>query len=125
MGVLPWDSVQPGLVLRVYPNGRKVFFAFYRVGSGRKAPLRWDWIGDAGAIALKDARDAAKARMGAVAKAAIPPVSVEPRPSASAPGSTLPARLRGRSGAPQGGEAQRRSCRCCGVSCSGRSGPRP
>jgi integrase len=71
-GALVWDSVQPGLVLRVYPNGRKVFFAFYRVGSGRKAPQRWDRIGDADAIALKDARDAAKARMGAVAKGGDP-----------------------------------------------------
>lgn len=71
-GVLLWDSVQPGLVLRVYPNGRKVFFAFYRVGSGRKAPQRWDRIGDANAIELKDARDAAKARMGAVAKGGDP-----------------------------------------------------
>jgi integrase len=71
-GVLLWDSVQPGLVLRVYPNGRKVFFAFYRVGSGRKAPQRWDRIGAADAIALKDARDAAKARMGAVAKGGDP-----------------------------------------------------
>jgi integrase len=71
-GVLIWDSVQPGLVLRVYPNGRKVFFAFYRVGSGRKAPQRWDRIGDAAAIALKDARDASRERMGAVAKGGDP-----------------------------------------------------
>ena len=69
---LLWDSVQPGLVLRVYPSGGKVFFAYYRVGSGRKAPQRWDRIGDADGISLKDAREAAKARLGAVAKGGDP-----------------------------------------------------
>jgi integrase len=67
-----WDSMQPGLALRVYATGRKTFVAFYRVGSGRKAPQRWDLIGDAGAISLKDARDAARAKLGAVAKGADP-----------------------------------------------------
>ena len=67
-----WDSVQPGLALRVYATGRKVFVAFYRVGSGRKAPQRWDLIGDAGAISLKDARDATRAKLGAVVKGADP-----------------------------------------------------
>ena len=67
-----WDSVQPGLALRVYATGRKTFVAFYRVGSGRKAPQRWDLIGDADAISLKDARDAARAKLGAVAKGGDP-----------------------------------------------------
>ena len=67
-----WDSVQPGLALRVYATGRKVFMAFYRVGSGRGAPQRWDRLGDADAISLKDARDAARAKLGAVAKGTDP-----------------------------------------------------
>jgi len=69
---LVWDSVQPGLVLRIYPTGRKVFLTFYRVGSGRRAPQRWDQIGLADAISLKDARSAAKAKLGAVAKGGDP-----------------------------------------------------
>ena len=56
-----WDTVQPGLALRVYATGRKAYFAYYRVGSGRKAPQRWDLIGVAGKIALKDARSASRA----------------------------------------------------------------
>jgi integrase len=67
-----WDAVQPGLVLRIYPSGAKTFFVFYRVGSGRKATQRWDKIGNALAISLQDARDAARARLGAVAKGGDP-----------------------------------------------------
>jgi integrase len=65
---LIWDAGQPGLVLRVYLSGRKVYLLFYRAGSGRGAPQRWDRIGDAAAISLKDARDAARGRLGSVAK---------------------------------------------------------
>lgn len=70
--VLLWDAVQPGLALRVYPSGRRVFTAFYRAGSGRKAMQRWLTIGDADAISLKDARDAARAKLGEVAKGSDP-----------------------------------------------------
>jgi hypothetical protein len=54
----PWNGTQPGLLLRADPIGRKVFFVFHRVGSGRKAPQLWDLIGDADAISLNDARGA-------------------------------------------------------------------
>jgi integrase len=67
-----WDTVQPGLLLRTYPTGKKTFMAFYRVGSGRKAPQRWDRLGDAAAISLKAAREAARSKLGAVAKGADP-----------------------------------------------------
>ena len=67
-----WDADQPGLVLRVYPTGRKVFLAFYRVGTGRKAEQRWPRIGRADKIALRDARQAAREIMGAVAKGGDP-----------------------------------------------------
>jgi integrase len=69
---LIWDAVQPGLALRVYPTGRKTFLVFYRVGAGRKGIQRWDKIGNADAISLQDARDAARARLGAVAKGGDP-----------------------------------------------------
>jgi integrase len=69
---LIWDAVQPGLALRVYPTGAKTFLVFYRVGSGRKATQRWDKIGNARAISLQDAREAARARLGAVAKGGDP-----------------------------------------------------
>lgn len=67
-----WDAEQPGLLLRVFRTGHKVFLAFYRVGSGRTAKQRWPRIGDATAISLKDARDATKRILGDVAKGSDP-----------------------------------------------------
>jgi integrase len=49
---LIWDTMQRGLVLRVYPTGRKSWLCIYR-GNGRP---RWLRLGDAYAIALGDAR---------------------------------------------------------------------
>jgi hypothetical protein len=54
----PGNGTQPGLLLRADPIGRKLFFVFHRVGSGRKAPQLWDLIGDADAISLNPARGA-------------------------------------------------------------------
>jgi integrase len=49
---LIWDTMHRGLVLRVYPTGRKSWLCIYR-GNGRP---RWLRLGDAEAIALGDAR---------------------------------------------------------------------
>jgi integrase len=63
-----WDSERPGLGVRVYPSGRKVFIVLYRAGGGRAARLRWLTIGEVGAIGLAEARDAAGIHLGTVAK---------------------------------------------------------
>jgi integrase len=71
--VLLWDSERPGLCVRVYPTGRKVFTLLYRAGGGgRNARLRWLTLGEVGAIGLADARDAAGIHLGAVAKGGDP-----------------------------------------------------
>jgi integrase len=70
---LLWDSERPGLCVRVYPSGRKVFTLLYRAGGGgRSARLRWLTLGEVGAIGLADARDAAGIHLGAVAKGGDP-----------------------------------------------------
>src|SRR3954454_16153277 len=66
--VLLWDSERPGLAVRVYPSGRKVFTILYRTPGGRKGRLRWLTVGEVGALSLADAREAAGAHLGAVAK---------------------------------------------------------
>jgi hypothetical protein len=66
--VLLWDSERPGLCVRVYPSGRKVFTLLYRAGGGRAARLRWLTVGEVGAVSLADAREAAGVHLGAVAK---------------------------------------------------------
>lgn len=70
--LLLWDAEQPGLAVRIYPTGRKVFVAFYRTDGGRKGGQRWLRIGEVGAFSLKDARAAARMALGAVAKGADP-----------------------------------------------------
>lgn len=70
--VLLWDSERPGLCVRVYRGGRKVFTLLYRTDGGRKGRLRWLTLGEVGAIGLADARDAAGIHLGAVAKGADP-----------------------------------------------------
>jgi integrase len=59
-----WDHGQPGLLLRVYPTGRKVFMAFYRAGRTQ----RWQKLGAADSVSLKEARDAVRVMLGEVAK---------------------------------------------------------
>ena len=70
--VLLWDSERPGLCVRIYPKGRRVFTVLYRTQGGRKGRLRWLTLGEVGAISLGDARDAAGIHLGAVAKGADP-----------------------------------------------------
>jgi integrase len=61
------------LALRVYATGTKAFYVLYRVGSGRKAQKRADKIpGDATALAIKDVRDAWRAKLGVIAKGGDP-----------------------------------------------------
>lgn len=62
-----WDSVQPGLIVRVRPSGQKSFALRYRPGGGRDAPVRKLTIGDVGTISLADARKVARQRLGEVA----------------------------------------------------------
>ena len=71
--ILLWDSERPGLCVRVYPTGRKVFTVLYRTrrDGDRKGLLRWLKLGEVGAIGA-DARDAAGIHLGAVAKGADP-----------------------------------------------------
>src|SRR3954451_778234 len=66
--VLLWDSERPGFAVRVYPTGRKVFTVLYRAPGGRQGRLRWLAIGEVGAVSLADAREAAGAHLGVVAK---------------------------------------------------------
>jgi integrase len=65
---LIWDTMQRGLVLRVYPTGRKSWLCIYR-GNGRP---RWLRLGDAEAIALGDARQLAAEMALAVARGGDP-----------------------------------------------------
>jgi integrase len=66
------DAGQPGLMLRVYRTGHKVFMVAYRVGAGRTGKQRWLKIGDAAAISIKAAREAARAVLDEVAKGGDP-----------------------------------------------------
>ena len=67
-----WDGLQPGLLVRVYPTGRKVYMAFYRAGSGRRAVQRWSRLADVRAITLKQARDAVRQLLGSVVQGVDP-----------------------------------------------------
>src|SRR5262245_1084585 len=61
---LIWDTYQRGLALRVQPTGARSWIAIYRF---HNRP-RWYHIGDAGAIALSDARKLAQRLALAVAE---------------------------------------------------------
>lgn len=63
-----WDSVQPGLLVRIYPSGSKVYWARWR----QHGKVRWDRIGDVDAISLDDARKATAIKLGSVAKGGDP-----------------------------------------------------
>jgi integrase len=65
---LLWDSERPGLCVRAYPTGRKVYVVLYRTAGGRAGKLRWLTLGEVGALNLSDARDAAGIHLGAVAR---------------------------------------------------------
>lgn len=68
-----WDATQPGLVVRIYQTGTKSYWYSYRVpGGGRQVARQWVKLGDVGALSLKDARTAAKAKAGEVAKGGDP-----------------------------------------------------
>jgi integrase len=70
---LLWDDTQRGLVLRVYRSGSRSYYASWRQpGGGRRETQRWLRLGSADAMALKDARDAARIKMGEVAKGVDP-----------------------------------------------------
>ncbi len=59
---LRWDTVQQGLVLCVEPTGHKSYKLIYTFNNHP----RWYTIGNAAKVALKDARDIARKRMGEV-----------------------------------------------------------
>jgi integrase len=65
---LLYDSVQPGLAVRVYPSGRKTFVVRYRTEGGRQGRAEWYTIGAVGTVSLDDARKAAGIKLGEVAK---------------------------------------------------------
>ena len=65
--VLVNDTSLPGLVLVLYPSGKRSWFVRYRPG-GRGVKDRWHSLGD-GAVPLKDARDHARRVLADVAKA--------------------------------------------------------
>jgi hypothetical protein len=61
------DAVVPGLAVRVYRTGRKVFIIQYRTdGGGRSAPQRRLALGEVASISLADARKAVKRKLGEV-----------------------------------------------------------
>jgi integrase len=62
-----WDSEQPGLHLKVTPAGKKVFLLYYRTREAARQQRRYK-IGDYGPVTLKQARDRARALLGAVAE---------------------------------------------------------
>ena len=53
---LVWDTLQPGLALRVHPGGRKTYVVVYRYA----ARSRWFTIGSTERVRLADARAAAR-----------------------------------------------------------------
>ncbi len=61
---LVWDTHQRGLALRVWPTGKRSWYAVY----SRQGRPRWLYMGDANAIALADARMLAAKAMLAVAE---------------------------------------------------------
>lgn len=68
-----WDSVQPGLAVRLYATGRKSFVFVYRLqGAGRSLSPRWLNLGSCDAVSLRDARNVARVAAGKVASGADP-----------------------------------------------------
>lgn len=68
-----WDAKQPGLMVRVYRTGAKSYWYRFRPpGAGRAVNPKWVRLGAVAAMALKDARDAARIRAGEVAKGSDP-----------------------------------------------------
>jgi integrase len=67
-GYLVWDTQQRGLGLRVWPTGKKSWYAVY----SRHGRPRWLYLGDANAIGLADARTLAAEAMLAVARGVDP-----------------------------------------------------
>jgi integrase len=63
-----WDSALPGFGLRVSPAGTKTFILRYRPRrAGRSAPKRFMTLGRYGPVTVEEARDRARAILGAVA----------------------------------------------------------
>lgn len=56
---LVWDDDLPGLAVRLYPSGRKLYTAAYRLGRGRGCPSRRVSLDDTRRMSLKDARELA------------------------------------------------------------------
>jgi integrase len=67
-----WDNDVPGFGIRVRPSGAKSFIVFYRVGSGRNAPMRKLTIGSIGKLTIDEARKLARQTIGKVANGADP-----------------------------------------------------
>lgn len=67
-----WDSKFAGFGVRYFPSGRKVYILMYRPKVGEKRPKRRMTIGEVGTVRLADARAAAQAYLGQVAKGADP-----------------------------------------------------
>lgn len=70
------DAAQRGLIVRIYRTGAKSYWYRYRMpGAGRGANAKWVRLGDVRSLSLKDARTAAKAKAGEVAKGGDPAAS--------------------------------------------------
>lgn len=67
-----WDSKLTGFGVRCFPSGRKVYILMYRPKVGAKRPKRRMTLGEVGAVRLADARAAAQAYLGQIAKGADP-----------------------------------------------------
>src|SRR3954449_6649762 len=75
-----WDAEVSGLAVRLLPTGRKTFVIYYRAeGGGRTAPQRKMSLGEVGRISLRDARRAALAHLGSVAKGGDPAAELRER----------------------------------------------
>ena len=62
-----WDNDLTGFGVRVRPNGAMSYVVVYRVGHGRKAPVKKLTIGAVGKLAPDEARGLAKKAIGSVA----------------------------------------------------------
>src|SRR5262249_15512363 len=66
--VVLWDSAVTGFGLRILPGGSKTFWFQYRPPGGRGVSSRMVRIGPWSSVSLPDARKAARAYAGAVAR---------------------------------------------------------
>lgn len=81
-----WDTSLAGFGVRVAPTGRKTWIVRYRVSDGtrRRERIGQAWVGAEPTTSLKDAREQARNRLGAVASGIDPVARAEAEAAAAA-----------------------------------------